>query len=893
MAKMLHMAAYRAIGICLLFLIGGFGVSQAQTAKHVTIRDLNNYTSLTSQDGIANQYYADSLVTITAVISSYPKDSGLAAYHSDTGEIDRIHIFVIDTAAASMGRDGMSIQVVEDNNYKLLEDLRRGDVVDITGKLTFFETTAQFAKVEKVTNLTVDLNQTQIDRYNKLIQPEEVTVADLNQANGDGTMQLNLSNYSKYVGGYVKIKNATVVNVSLGDRPNWALKQGNNLIYIYDTSLRMRNDKSTYRDGYNYRHGEDPTFEPPAAGSVVNVSGYLTLNSDDPDGLNASGLNSFTINPFDDGYVWLGGTRYADGDPYAGSTLSWPNDIEVVGSPPSFSNYTISDHTPTSTDQVTVSVDVTPNNGATLTDVNLIYKDGTDTVSVAMNNSGGSTYTYTFPAFSNFTSVLFHIEATDDQGLTGTYPQGSEDSFIVLDQKINSISTIQKTADEMPGPSPLAGLGELPMNITAWVVADSADGYIAIQDSKNPWSGIFLNAGVGGVRSLKRGDKITITKGTVTEYYSVTYLAVNEMTVDASGQDISGLIPDLLTQDITNAPAKGEPYEGMLLKFNDVKITTNQADYPSDHGEFEIGSRQGGGAADTVKTYQGLRIDDGTNDYGTSPNLTSDLNENIRIGAQIQSVTGALWYSYYNYKLIMRSLNDIVSTQWTTPKRNIKLLNPTNGSNVTADHDLVVQWQRSIDYDGNKVHYIWALSTPKDTTFKSTFVMMNSDNNGEDPTITLSYQTVDNLLSTAGLQVGQSVDLIWTVLMTDGVDTVQTSTYSAPDFTPTYNSVNLTRANETAIDNDNVLPHKFALKQNYPNPFNPTTTINYSIPHSVKVRLTIYDVLGRRVAMLVNKVQNAGNYHITFDARQLSSGMYFYRLETPNRVITRKMMLIK
>jgi hypothetical protein len=152
---------------------------------------------------------------------------------------------------------------------------------------------------------------------------------------------------------------------------------------------------------------------------------------------------------------------------------------------------------------------------------------------------------------------------------------------------------------------------------------------------------------------------------------------------------------------------------------------------------------------------------------------------------------------------------------------------------------------------------------------------------------------VDNLLLAAGLKVGDSTDLIWTVFMTDGYDTVQTSTYTAPDFAPVYSKVKLTRANETAIEQDNIRPQKFALEQNYPNPFNPTTTINYSIPHNVKVRLTIYDVLGRRVAMLVDRVQNAGTYHITFDARQFSSGMYFYRLETPDKVITRKMLLIK
>ena len=893
MTKMLHLAATRIVGICLLLLMVSLGASQAQTAKRVTIRELNSYTSLTSLDQIPDQQYTDSLVSFTAIISSYPKDSGLATYDETNNSIGRIHVFVTDTSAASMGRDGMSMQIVE-TDVSMIEGFSRGSIVNVTGKLTFYYNTAQF-DLESITDITPDLwveGTTEIpDRYKALLNPIDVTVADLNKWTSSGTMELNLDNYTKYANAYVKISNATVVNVSVGsdNRPNWALKQGDNLIYIYDASLRYRNDRTTYKEGYNYRHTEDGNFEPPAPGSVVNVSGYLALEGDNPDGLTTSGKDAFSINPFDDGIVWLNNVRHVNGK----DGFVWPNDLEVIGNPPSFSKYSISTHTPKSTEQVTVSLDIVANNSATVKTVNMVYNDGTGEKKEAMTNSSGDTYTFTFPTFTNFTSVSFHIEATDSQDLTGIYPQGSGDSFIVLDQEINSIAVIQKTSDGMTGPSPLDGVGEVPMNLTAWVVADSADGYVAIQDSKDPWSGVFLDAAAPGVKSLKRGDKITITKGTVFEDYSVTYLTVSEMTKVSSGNDISGLIPDLLTQDITNSAAKGEPYEGMLIRFNDVKITTNQADYPNDYGEFEIGSRQGGGALDTVKANQGLRIDDGTNDHGTVAQLTADLNRNIRIGAQLQSVTGALWYSYGNFKMIMRSLNDFVSTQWTSPTRTIKLLNPTNNADVTVDHNLTVQWGTSKDYDGNKVHYIWALTTPKDTTFKNTLAMLDSDNNGADPQLSLPYKTVDDLLSSAGLKVGDSTDLIWTVFMTDGLDTVQTSTYSAPDFTGNYNKVKLTRANETAIENDNIRPQKFALEQNYPNPFNPTTTINYSIPHNVKVRLTVYDVLGRRVAMLVNRVQNAGTYHITFNARQLSSGMYFYRLETPDKVIIRKMMLIK
>jgi hypothetical protein len=75
------------------------------------------------------------------------------------------------------------------------------------------------------------------------------------------------------------------------------------------------------------------------------------------------------------------------------------------------------------------------------------------------------------------------------------------------------------------------------------------------------------------------------------------------------------------------------------------------------------------------------------------------------------------------------------------------------------------------------------------------------------------------------------------------------------------------------------LPGTFALHQNYPNPFNPSTTIGYEVPSNSKVTLKVYDVLGRLVETLVDRVQDAGRYTITFDGNNLASGIYFYRFE--------------
>ena len=85
--------------------------------------------------------------------------------------------------------------------------------------------------------------------------------------------------------------------------------------------------------------------------------------------------------------------------------------------------------------------------------------------------------------------------------------------------------------------------------------------------------------------------------------------------------------------------------------------------------------------------------------------------------------------------------------------------------------------------------------------------------------------------------------------------------------------------------------HSFVLSANYPNPFNPTTTISYSLAQEIHVKLAVYDVLGQQVAVLADEVQSAGNHFATFNAVNLPSGMYFYRLEAGSNIQVDKMIL--
>ena len=91
----------------------------------------------------------------------------------------------------------------------------------------------------------------------------------------------------------------------------------------------------------------------------------------------------------------------------------------------------------------------------------------------------------------------------------------------------------------------------------------------------------------------------------------------------------------------------------------------------------------------------------------------------------------------------------------------------------------------------------------------------------------------------------------------------------------------------------NNVPGQYQLYQNYPNPFNPATSVRFDIPKASNVKLVVYDILGREVRTLLNEFKNPGTYELNFDATNLASGTYFYRIEAADFTSIKKMVLVK
>ena len=184
------------------------------------------------------------------------------------------------------------------------------------------------------------------------------------------------------------------------------------------------------------------------------------------------------------------------------------------------------------------------------------------------------------------------------------------------------------------------------------------------------------------------------------------------------------------------------------------------------------------------------------------------------------------------------------------------------------------QFQSYFDYSDtliaySKYNYNYAWPNAKATTF-----MTDPDGEPLSPTDPMVYnlKITNAALRTASTTGGPIGDLTWE--LANGYNSTQSEIL-------------------TDVKKVDELPTAFKLDQNYPNPFNPTTTINFAVPKADNVQLVVYNILGQKVATLVNNFMNAGTYTVNFNASKLSSGVYIYSIESGNLKITKKMMLLK
>lgn len=213
------------------------------------------------------------------------------------------------------------------------------------------------------------------------------------------------------------------------------------------------------------------------------------------------------------------------------------------------------------------------------------------------------------------------------------------------------------------------------------------------------------------------------------------------------------------------------------------------------------------------------------------------------------------------------------------------LLSPEDGFELELmsgdpETEVVISWEEPVS--AGAVTYTWHADNVGGD-FSEPLLSIPSDDVGTETTLTLNFQTIDVALEGLGIEEGETAELIWTVTAeADGSVRFATDPF---DLSITRN---LGVSNEISEN-----PKQFTLSQNYPNPFNPTSTIEFTLPAAVDVRLDVYNISGQLVSTLVDSRMNAGQHSVVFDASNLASGVYLYRIRAGNFMETKQMTLIK
>jgi len=231
--------------------------------------------------------------------------------------------------------------------------------------------------------------------------------------------------------------------------------------------------------------------------------------------------------------------------------------------------------------------------------------------------------------------------------------------------------------------------------------------------------------------------------------------------------------------------------------------------------------------------------------------------------------------------------NEECASAVNSPPGNFSLTTPPDGHVVVIrpeniDQSQLFAWTISVDPNGQPVNYTITLNA----TISGSVVTIEQDTSAR--VVMIPYNDVYNILSDYDIQ--DTVGFHWTVSASDG----QLSTTASNGPRTIVFDIGYMLSNDSEL----LLPDVYALHQNYPNPFNPITTIRYDIPEESHVRIDVYNVLGQKVAKLVETFHQPGFHTVNWDGTNmlgsaLSSGMYFYRIQARDFTAVKKLLLVK
>ena len=382
----------------------------------------------------------------------------------------------------------------------------------------------------------------------------------------------------------------------------------------------------------------------------------------------------------------------------------------------------------------------------------------------------------------------------------------------------------------------------------------------------DPTGGIVLDDFTENLSTeFNRYDGLTGLTGSLGEFNNLVQFEPS-MDMEASSSD-NDIYPDRVTSLAEiDSTRQGELVYVEEVTFQETGEFEDQTDYTIEDGE---------GNELTMRTD---RVDE---------DQIFDEGEQTHVGTAIpEEPVNLVGYVgvFFDPQLVVRKLDDIIAADAISP---FALDFPGDGETIEVEggenEEVSITWEAAESEED--VVYNWIAQEPG-LMYKPASFDLAADEDGAEPSLTFTLSELDMFLDAAGVDEGGQATMEWTVVAaaTEG------HAFRYADETRT---VTLERGMVTSSEEMAEVPEEVGLDQNYPNPFNPVTTIGYQLPSDTHVELTVYNTLGQQVKTLVDERIQAGTHEVSFDASELSSGVYIYRLQADGEVITNQMTLVK
>ncbi len=500
------------------------------------------------------------------------------------------------------------------------------------------------------------------------------------------------------------------------------------------------------------------------------------------------------------------------------------------------------------------------------------------------------------------TEVLFPITVSDLTGLEVTSFQFQ----INYDKSAVYLTGISTTGTKVSGNTPT-------------IKVDTAKGYLRMA-----WASSSPLSGDGVLVNIK--IKFKTSGATPLEFGDIVYDNgnVNPKSFGPSTLNVSWVNGSATVSTVNNPPVFDPVEDKTVNEGETLTFTVNATDAEGDPISYSVDKRPDGASFDpSTKTFTWTpgfnqagtyEVDFIANDGNSSSVLTVNIvvnNVNSPPTLNLNTTSPVNIDEGENYELQLTA---------TDPDSGATLLffylgTLPQGADLTADG--LFTWTPSYDQAGTYTITFAVMDEYNAQDSKDLTIIVNDANqppvftktlDGEIVTVhnvpvefSFQYEATDpegDPITYAALQVPDGAGITanglftWTPTQDQANKTFTIIVVAFDSHTFVYDTSVVTTSPVVSVD-ENEVPTEFALFQNYPNPFNPTTIIRYQLPEASFVSLKVYDILGNEIETLINDYQQAGNYELKFNASNLTSGIYLYKLTTDKFTDVKLMMLVK